>query len=86
MTQDDSETFCAILRTWKLISCSCSWYGLFCVGGELGEPTLSGSSLHKDQIWGAVLGEGVGLGSEGLHIAELLEREPFSHHLPCFLV
>lgn len=56
------------------------------MGGELGEPTLSGSSLHKDQIWGAVLGEGVGLGSEGLHIAELLEREPFSHHLPCFLV
>lgn len=52
-----------------------------------GEPTLPGSSLHNDQIWGAVLGKGVlGLGSEGLHTVEGLEREPFSHHLLCFLV
>lgn len=37
-----------------------------CVGGELGDPILPGSSLHKDQIQGAVLGEGVFvLGSEG---------------------
>lgn len=59
----------------------------FCVGGELGEPILPGSSLHKDQTWGAVLGKGIfGLGSEGLHTSEVLEREPFSHHLLCFLV
>lgn len=44
------------------------------MGGELGEPILPGSSLHKDQVWGALLDEGVfGLGSEGLHTAEVLE-------------
>lgn len=44
------------------------------MGGELGEPILPGSSLHKDQVWGALLDEAVfGLGSEGLHTAEVLE-------------